>query len=54
MPCSAPWFLHNLSSVPLNKKGGEGVFREFVEKLLIDTHCLDDIFSLYRFSDGEV
>ena len=54
VPCSAPWFLHNLSSVPLNKKGGEGVFREFVEKLLIDTHCLDDIFSLYRFSDGEV
>lgn len=54
VPCSAPWFLRSLSSVPLSKKGGEGVFREFVEKLLIDTHCLDDIFSLYKYSDSKV
>lgn len=34
VPVSAPDYVKELSSVPLTKKGGEGVFREFVESLL--------------------
>lgn len=31
VPASAPQYIRNLGNVNLNKKGGEGVFREFVE-----------------------
>lgn len=42
VPASAPEYIKELSSVSLQKRGGEGVFREFVEKILhIDT--LEDI-----------
>ena len=34
VPSSAPLYIRKLSTVPLNKKGGEGVFREFVEYIL--------------------
>lgn len=34
VPASAPEYIKRLSSMPLTKKGGEGVFREFVESLL--------------------
>lgn len=33
-PSSAPDYIRNLSKYTLRKKGGEGVFREFVEELL--------------------
>lgn len=33
-PCSAPLFIRDVVSMVLEKKGGEGVFREFVEKIL--------------------
>lgn len=34
VPASAPEYVKYLSTVQLHKKGGEGVFREFVEKIL--------------------
>lgn len=34
VPASAPDYIKKLANVSLNKKGGEGVFREFVEQLL--------------------
>lgn len=34
VPASAPEYIKKLANVPLSKKGGEGVFREFVEQLL--------------------
>lgn len=34
VPASAPEYIKKLANVPLTKKGGEGVFREFVEQLL--------------------
>lgn len=36
VPPSAPIYVRELSNVPLYKKGGEGVFREFVESILSD------------------
>lgn len=34
VPSSASDYIRELATVPLKKKGGEGAFREFVEKLL--------------------
>ena len=34
VPSSAPEYVQALANVPLLKKGGEGVFREFVESIL--------------------
>ena len=34
VPASAPEYVRGLANVELKKKGGEGVFREFVESLL--------------------
>ena len=34
VPASAPDYIKKLSNITLTKNGGEGVFREFVEKLL--------------------
>lgn len=43
VPHSAPEYIKRFSSVPLTKKGGEGVFREFVEHILfIDTGQKDE------------
>lgn len=43
VPASAPSYVRVLSSFPLEKRGGEGVFREFVERILgIDE--VDDVF----------
>lgn len=35
VPSSAPSYVKSIGNISLQKKGGEGVFREFVEKLLI-------------------
>lgn len=34
VPSSAPEYIKEMVSITLNKKGGEGVFREFVEKII--------------------
>ena len=35
VPASAPDYIKEFSHVVLSKKGGEGVFREFVEKIIL-------------------
>lgn len=34
VPAGAPQYIRDLATVHLDKKGGEGVFREFVEKIV--------------------
>ncbi len=34
VPASAPDYVYQLTSIPLSKNGGDGVFREFIERLL--------------------
>ena len=40
VPASAPSYILRLATIPLSKKGGEGVFREFVETIL----QIDEVF----------
>ena len=37
VPSSAPQYIRALSNIPLSKRGGDGVFREFVETIIIDS-----------------
>lgn len=41
VPSSAPSYVQDLASVHLSKKGGEGVFREFVEYILIECDLIN-------------
>lgn len=41
VPASAPDYVRALGNVPLTKKGGEGVFREFVEKIIGEERIMD-------------
>lgn len=41
VPASAPQYIKSLSTVMLKKRGGEGVFREFVESILGITDVKD-------------
>lgn len=45
VPTSAPDYVKVLGNVPLSKKGGEGVFREFVEKI-IGSEKLNEILQI--------
>ena len=47
VPISAPEYVRKLANVHLNKKGGEGVFREFVEYILGKENILNVIESIY-------
>lgn len=40
VPTSAPEYVKALATVPLKKRGGEGVFREFVESILSEERIL--------------
>ena len=40
VPASAPEYIRRLATVSLQKRGGEGVFREFVEVLLQDNQSM--------------
>ena len=42
VPASAPVYVKELANVILEKKGGEGAFREFVEKIL-SRDCINRI-----------
>ncbi len=46
-PASAPSYIKNIAKWNLNKSGGEGVFREFVEKLLTEYNMFDSILEKY-------
>ena len=43
VPDSAPSYIKALANIQLSKKGGEGAFREFVEKILGDDIILEII-----------
>ena len=38
VPAGAPEYVRKLTNIPLQKKGGEGVFREFVEHILLNVN----------------
>lgn len=48
VPASAPEYIRSLATISLTCKGGEGAFREFAEKLLIDTDDYMKIIELYK------
>lgn len=37
VPSSAPQYIRDLVNIPLSKSGGEGVFREFVETIILNS-----------------
>ena len=47
VPTSAPEYIKTLSTFKLSKKGGEGVFREFVEQLLLNDISIADTINIY-------
>lgn len=47
VPANAPTYIKELSTVPLQKKGGEGVFREFVEHILLINKNYQEILNAY-------
>ena len=46
-PASAPEYVQEVCHTVLSKKGGEGVFRAFVETWLMKTNRLDNALSLF-------
>lgn len=46
-PSSAPQFIKDIVMLKLQKKGGEGVFREFIEKICVSCECVA-LQALYR------
>jgi len=51
-PISAPLYIQSLVDEVMIKKGGEGVFREFVEKILVENKLFDAI--LARINDKSI
>ena len=47
VPVSAPEYVKQLANVPLSKKGGEGVFREFVEMIIGEEQLRKIIHKVY-------
>lgn len=47
VPASAPEYIRRLATVSLQRRGGEGVFREFVEYIL--EFDLDQYFTIHSF-----
>ena len=47
VPTSAPSYVKHLANIPLSKKGGEGVFREFVETIIGEEQLNDIINKVY-------
>lgn len=45
VPSNAPEYIKKFSSLSLSKQGGEGVFREFVEKILEQSGKLEIVLS---------
>ena len=48
VPASASEYIKTLATFKLTKKGGEGVFREFVEQLLLKNMSSADIINIYK------
>lgn len=47
VPASASEYIKKLSTLKLSKNGGDGVFREFVENLLINRYTHEEIIRIY-------
>lgn len=47
VPASAPFYIKKLANISLSKKGGEGVFREFVEILIGEQLLFNIINKVY-------
>ena len=47
VPVSAPEYVKQLANVPLSNKGGEGVFREFVEMIIGEEQLRKIIHKVY-------
>lgn len=47
VPASAPEYVKKLANVPLTKRGGEGVFREFVERIIGEEQLNEIITKVY-------
>lgn len=48
VPSSAPEYIKKLADVVLEKRGGEGVFREFVEYILTRHNRMEETLEAYR------
>ncbi|MFM1853057.1 MAG: hypothetical protein RL164_375 [Bacteroidota bacterium] len=46
-PANAPDYVKMCVKIVLNKNGGEGVFREFVEHILIENYILETVLQKY-------
>ena len=47
VPASAPEYVKKLANVPLSNRGGEGVFREFIEVLIGEEQLSEIINNVY-------
>lgn len=47
VPSSAPSYVKRLANIPLTKRGGEGVFREFVESIIGEVQLNNIIEKVY-------
>jgi 3-deoxy-D-glycero-D-galacto-nononate 9-phosphatase len=47
VPANAPDYVKKYSKFELSKSGGEGVFREFVEYILIQNNLLDKVINMH-------
>jgi 3-deoxy-D-glycero-D-galacto-nononate 9-phosphatase len=53
-PTNAPEYVKSFAKWSLSKRGGEGVFREFVEKILNESRILEKVIETYlkKFKDS--
>lgn len=47
-PASAPVYIQQQVKIVLSKKGGEGVFREFIEHIILEVYGLDKLNYFYK------
>jgi 3-deoxy-D-manno-octulosonate 8-phosphate phosphatase (KDO 8-P phosphatase) len=52
-PASAPEYIKKIAGTVLTKKGGEGAFREFVERILEDAGLLEQVLYNYLLKKPE-
>ena len=45
VPLSAPSYIRNYANKVLTKRGGEGVFREFVEDMLLEVCGIENVIN---------
>lgn len=47
-PISAPFYIRQMVDLVIEKKGGEGVFREFVEHILVKNDLMEETLLAYQ------